>query len=330
MRAWILRSATVHATVLVGFCTVLATPSMAQFTGLVRGTIVDEGGAPIADATISIELQEDPPRRFTTTSNDKGVYSHVGLPSGAYEITAEKTGLGRQSFEVRVRGSQTTEVNFQLIPGQSSGGSGDAMDDDSARAEALSAAFNGGVEAARANRHDEALLKFREALEILPTCHQCFYNIGVEYTRKSEYEEAEAAFQRAIDIQPDYVDAYSGLATVYNIQRRFEDAGRASAEAARYSAGVAGVLSGANPADATFAQAIILWNASKIPEAKTKFEEVLALDAGHAEAHYWLGMASVNEGDLTGAASMFERYIELSPDGQYVEQAAGILRQVKP
>lgn len=330
MHASILRSFALHTVLAVALGTAVATPAEAQFSGVVRGTIVDQDGVPVVDATVTIELQEDPPRRFTAMTNEDGRYNQIGLPSGSYKVTAEKTGLGRQTFDVRVRGAQTTAVNFQLVPGQTSGGTGDPLEDDAARAGALTAAFNAGVEAARADQHDEALLKFREALEILPTCHQCYYNIGVEYSKKSEYEEAEAAFQKAIDIQPDYVDAYNGLATIYNAQRRFDDAQRASAEATRYSTGVAGVISGANPAEATFSQAIILWNATKVAEAKAKLEEVLTLDPSHAEAHYWLGMANVNAGDLAAAASMFERYIELEPDGQYVEQAKGILQQVSP
>jgi len=310
--------------------TLLAATTSAQPTGLVRGTIVDESEAPLADVRVTMEMQEDPPLRFFAVSDDKGQYMQIGLPPGPYKVSAERTGLGRQTFDVRVRLGQTSEVNFRLVPGETSAGTGDPMAEDVARTQALTMAFDAGVEAARAGRHTDAIAKFGEALDILPTCHQCYFNIGVEHSMLQAYDEAEAAFQKAIDIQPDYAEAYTGLATIYNSQRRFDEAQAASAEAARYSTGAAGLLSGGNPAQATFREAIILWNASKIPEAKAKLEEVLTFDATHAESHYWLGMANLNEGDLSTAASMFERYVELAPDGQYVEQVRGILAQVKP
>ena len=72
----------------------LITATHAQVTGIVRGTILDQGGDPVAGATVTSELQEDPPRRFTTTTNDEGQYSQIGLPSGSYAVTAEKPGGG--------------------------------------------------------------------------------------------------------------------------------------------------------------------------------------------------------------------------------------------
>ena len=50
-----------------------------------------------------------------------------------------------------------------------------------------------------------------------------------------------------------------------------------------------------------FNQGVILWNAGKIAEAKKQFEAAIAANPNHAEAHYQLGMALVNEGNLAGA-----------------------------
>ena len=64
-----------------------------------------------------------------------------------------------------------------------------------------------------------------------------------------------------------------------------------------------------------FNQGVILWNAGKIAEAKKQFEGAIAANPNHAEAHYQLGMALVNEGNLAGAATEFETYLKLAPDG---------------
>ena len=40
---------------------------------------------------------------------------------------------------------------------------------------------------------------------------------------------------------------------------------------------------------------VILWNGGKVAEAKKQFEAAIAANPGHAEAHYQLGMALVND-----------------------------------
>ena len=74
-----------------------------------------------------------------------------------------------------------------------------------------------------------------------------------------------------------------------------------------------------------FNQGVILWNAGKIAEAKKQFEGAIAANPNHAEAHYQLGMALVNEGNLAGAATEFETYLKLAPTGPNAATAKGIL-----
>ena len=82
-------------------------------------------------------------------------------------------------------------------------------------------------------------------------------------------------------------------------------------------------------ANAVFNQGIILWNASKIPEAKVQFQKAVKLDPKLADAHYWLAMATVNEGKLADSKKEFEAYLALAPTGQYAETAKSILATIK-
>jgi Flp pilus assembly protein TadD len=76
-------------------------------------------------------------------------------------------------------------------------------------------------------------------------------------------------------------------------------------------------------------QGVILWNAGKIADAKKQFEAAVAANPSHAEAHYQLGMALVNEGNLNGAATEFENYLKLAPSGPNAATAKGILSTIK-
>jgi Flp pilus assembly protein TadD len=78
-----------------------------------------------------------------------------------------------------------------------------------------------------------------------------------------------------------------------------------------------------------FNQGVILWNAGKIAEAKKQFEGAVAANPEHAESHYQLGMALVNEGNLPGAATEFETYLKLAPNGPNAATAKGILSTIK-
>jgi TolA-binding protein len=78
-----------------------------------------------------------------------------------------------------------------------------------------------------------------------------------------------------------------------------------------------------------FNQGVILWNAGKIAEAQTQFEQAVKMDPNLAEAHYWLGMALVNAGKSPDAKTHFEEYLKLAPTGQYAETAKNILASIK-
>jgi tetratricopeptide (TPR) repeat protein len=113
---------------------------------------------------------------------------------------------------------------------------------------------------------------------------------------------------------------------VYNAERKFDLAAEASKKAMDSTPGLAG---GAGNPDAMFNQGVILWNAGKIADAKKQFEAVVAANPNHAEAHYQLGMALVNEGNLNGAADQFAKYLELAPTGPNAATAKGLLAQLK-
>ena len=78
-----------------------------------------------------------------------------------------------------------------------------------------------------------------------------------------------------------------------------------------------------------FNQGVILWNAGKVAEAKKQFEGAVQANPSHAEAHYQLGMALVNEGNLAGAATEFETYLKLAPAGPNAATAKSLVAQLK-
>ena len=48
------------------------------------------------------------------------------------------------------------------------------------------------------------------------------------------------------------------------------------------------------------------------------------------EAHYFLGMAKLNEGLIAEAARELQAYLDREPDGRFAAQATGVLGQIQP
>jgi tetratricopeptide (TPR) repeat protein len=307
---------------------VFATPGHAQ-TGQIKGKVVDAKNAPVEGATVLIESSDGMNRKYQVKTNKRGEYIQIGIQGGEYKITASKEAL-TQTFTRKLSGVNQTEVNFTLMPG---GGGGEISEEDRKKAEAriagIKAAFEAGVTLSNEGKHDEAIAKFNEVLVAAPKCIECYTNIGAVQTRKKDYDAAEASYKKALELKPDSFEAYSGLATVYNQQKKFDLAAEASAQAQKYGAALAGGAGGAASASTVFNQGVIAWNSNKISEAKKLFEQAVQLDPKLADAHYWLGMANLNEGKMPDAAKSFDEYLKLAPTGQYAEQAKGILAQIK-
>jgi len=309
--------------VLVLGLTALATPALAQ-TGQVKGKVVDAKNQPVEKAQITIEAIDGMGRKFNVSTNKKGEYIQIGLPPGQYRVTATKDGL-TDLHEQRI-GLDAAEVNLTLKPG---GSGGEMSAEDRKKAEARVAAVRGnfdiGVKLSNEGKYDEAIVKFQEVLKDAPKCVECYTNIASVQLAKKDYDAAEATYKLALTINPNSAEAYNGLATIYNAQKKFDQAAEASAQASKLGAAAPGGAS----ASTVFNQGVIAWNASKIADAKKAFEEAVRLDPKLAEAHYWLGMANLNEGKMPEAATSFDAYLKLDPSGKYAEQAKGILTQIK-
>lgn len=301
------------------FALAIALPAAAQSTGMIRGVVKDAAGKTVEGAKINIDAEASN-RHFDTKSDRKGEFVQIGLPPGAYKVSAEKDKVASATVPITVRIAAAAPVTLVL------GTAGGLTPEAAAKNAELKKTFEEGVAASRAGNHDEAIAKFLRAAELNDKCYDCYYNIAYSQSQKKDLDKAEQAYKKAIEIKPDYAEAYSGLANTYNAARKFDEAAAASAKAIELTS--AGAAGGGN-ADAMFNQGVILWNAGKIADAKKQFEAAIAANPNHAESHYQLGMALVNEGNLAAATAEFEAYLKLAPEGPNAATAKGILSTLK-
>ena len=317
----LIRRALMPSLLVLGLAVVVS-PALAQ-TGQVKGKVVDVKNQPVEKAQVTIEATDGMGRKFNVTTNKKGEYIQIGLPPGQYKITAAKDGLSAGQDQ-RI-GLDAAEVNLTLRPGTAADMSPEERKKAEAKNAAIRGAFEAGVKLSNEQKYDEAIAKFNEVVAAVPKCVECLTNIASLQLAKKDYEAAEGTYKKALEVNPSSAEAYNGLANLYNAQKKFDQAAEASAQAAKLGAAAPGGAS----ASTVFNQGVIAWNASRIDDAKKAFEEAVKLDPKLAEAHYWLGMANLNQGKMPEAVTSFEEYLKLDAAGKYAEQAKGILGQIK-
>ncbi len=294
-----------------------AAPAWAQ-TGGLKGKVVDAENKPVDGATVVL-VQTDTNSKFTLKSK-KGEFMQIGLPPGAYTVTAEKDGL-KQMSKVRV-GLDMAEVTVTLRPG---GSGGEPMSKEeaakaAAKMEGLKTAFSEGAALSNSGKYDEAVAKFNQVLVDVPKCIECYINIGASYGLKKDYAQSEAAYKKALELDVNSVEAYYGLAAIYNDQKKFTEAQAMSAEATKRAG--TGAAAGAGPsADTLYNQGVIAWNANDFAKAQEHFAAAAAASPTHAESHFMLGRTNLNLGKLPEAAKEFELYVKLAPTGPNAKEA---------
>jgi len=87
-------------------------------TGIITGTLTDESGAVIPNATITITNKATGVAR-TLTTNAGGLYSAPALPAGDYEMRAEVSGFRTVVRDATVQAGETTTVNLPMTLGES-------------------------------------------------------------------------------------------------------------------------------------------------------------------------------------------------------------------
>ncbi|HEX6896939.1 MAG TPA: carboxypeptidase regulatory-like domain-containing protein, partial [Bryobacteraceae bacterium] len=104
---------------MLSYCllTLLSVTAFAQApTGIVLGTITDETGAVVPNATISITNKATGAAR-TLTANSEGLYSAPSLAAGDYEVRVEMAGFRTVVRDAQVLAGSSTTVNLTLAVG---------------------------------------------------------------------------------------------------------------------------------------------------------------------------------------------------------------------
>jgi hypothetical protein len=108
-----MRSIVLRFLVVIVSISLFVIPALADLTGDIQGTVLDESGAAVANAKITIKNVGTGATRVIT-SNQSGEYSAPQMEIGDYQVTVEKDGFKKFTQSVLVRSGEKTRLDANM------------------------------------------------------------------------------------------------------------------------------------------------------------------------------------------------------------------------
>jgi tetratricopeptide (TPR) repeat protein len=85
-------------------------------------------------------------------------------------------------------------------------------------------AYDDGMEYINSGDLENAISKFKKAVEIDPKFAFAWDNLGISYRKNQEYDKAIAAYMKSLEIYPEGRLPLLNIAIAYNLNKQYEDA----------------------------------------------------------------------------------------------------------
>lgn len=285
-----------------------AAPALAQRGGL-RGALTDPDGNPIPGVRVSIVLADGGGRPVTVETNDEGRFTRAGLQVGMYRVSMELDGWEPLQAIVNISTGSQSFIEETLFPLPEGVLSPQQAQEAESHLQAAQQAFESGDFAT-------AAAGFLAFTELAPNSAGAFFNLGAAYERLQDYPKAIEAYERAVSLD---ATMKQGLLAVADLHGRLEQWSEAVAAFDRVMDLVE--ASAAN----LYNYATYAVNAGRPDLALEFYQKAANADPQLAVAHFQVGVAKYQAGDLDGAAEALPRYLDLEPAGAQADAALEVL-----
>jgi tetratricopeptide (TPR) repeat protein len=177
-------------------------PTLAQ-TGLMTGIVYDDRGEPLRGATMRAENPAAYPRTLTTTSDQKGRISLVGLRSGQWHFTVEFPGFQPSTFAMPISAASASRpprpviIRMERIASLILAGPLAGVDVKLLRTDLVAA-----DEAYAKGDFDAAIAGYSAALTKAPALTSIGLQLGSAYRQKNDTAKAVEAFETVLKSDP--------------------------------------------------------------------------------------------------------------------------------
>lgn len=312
-----LASNVLFAAVIVG----VAVPSvLAQGSGQIVGSVVDEDGNGVGGAIVRAENPDLTPPMFETTADEDGNFAIIGFRSGAWAFMAQQEGYHPDTvLGVRVRQAQNQPVHFTLkrVRHRLEIALGEEAFKEGVDPAAIEQELEAADDAFKSEQWDEAIARYNAILEQLPNFSDLHMQVGNAHWQRTEYPLAIEAFERALEGNPDNEEAKIGIARTRMAMGDFE---AASAELA------ATAESGDNASrEDLFNLGELEFAKGAIDEAARWYERASVADPKWGKPLFKLALVALNKGDMETAKEYFRQVVDVASDSEEGAQAAATL-----
>jgi tetratricopeptide (TPR) repeat protein len=302
---------------LVAALIVGALPAAAQ-TGRVGGTIKDDKGQPIKGATVTAENPQSSPSSFTTTTDDRGRFSIIGLRSGTWKISASAPGFmpGGGNVPIRTIGAPNPPVDIVLAPGAGAPTGALAGVD----TKELQGELQKAEELLNAQQYDEAIAAYNAILTKTPALTMINMQIGRAYRLKKDYDSALGVYKKMLEAEPNNERAKIEIGMTHLEKGDFAAAESALSEAAQSVSASREVFY--NLGEVKFAK-------GETDEAMNWYKRASDMDPNWGKPLFKLGLGHLQKGDTKAAIETLEKVIAVDPNSQEAGMAKATVEQLK-
>ncbi|MUK87014.1 tetratricopeptide repeat protein [Ornithinibacillus sp. L9] len=146
---------------------------------------------------------------------------------------------------------------------------------------------------------------FEKAIELDDKAAIAYYGLGNLFFEQADYHKAQEYYQKAIELGLEEADVYFMLGMTFQHQEHYKLALPYLLRATEL-----------NPDDVEllFQYGLALAQSNLIEDAKEVFQQVLAKDNEHSDAHYNLGVIELFQDQAEEALSHFNQALVIQPD----------------
>ena len=324
--------------------------------GRLDGTVVDEKGNPVADATVQLRLNGQGP---VLKTDKKGKWAVLGIVGGSWNVDVSAPG-----FEPKAGTAQVSEVlrapsmKIVLQPAVKKESTGPTI---SVGGKTISAETAAAIE--KGNQAMRAADQMREQWENCKNApapgkespqaqEECAK--AVEAQRSAKFKEAQQAFTQVLPELSDNQSILTNLELAYYLDGNFDEAvkyarkivaldpndstswmmiAKLELERGNFDAGKE-ALSHIPEEKLTdpmpfLNMGILYYNKKHPSEAEEAFTKAIARRPSLAEAYYYRGLARYQAKNSAGAKADFQKFLELDPNGKDAATVKDILRSIR-
>jgi tetratricopeptide (TPR) repeat protein len=291
----------------------LGAPAFAQDwkgTGRMEGKVTDEGGTPIADVAVKLELVG---RGTTAIKTDKkGRWVLGGIAAGTWNIDFAAAGYDTKSIRISLpsESSRLAPIEVKLVKGKPAG-PGPEVEAALAKADA----------AYKDHRFPEARAEYENLLALRPDlATRIHQQVGFCYIQEKNYAKALEHLELVLDAEPTNMQL-RGIAAQAALEGGLMDKGRQLLDGLDE-----GVI---KDPDVFFNIGANFLNAGQTENAIKYFTKAVQVDPKYVDGYFRRALGYLQLGKTAESRADLQKVLELNPQGPQADMARKALEQIK-